>query len=130
MHDDSTLTIRRISRRKEPHLPFLEVKNKILGKEYDLSLVFATKNIVLELNKKYRNKDYVPNILSFPLSEQSGEIYIHLATASKQAMRDFDMSEDKYILFLFIHGCLHLKGLDHGTKMDQKEKMYLELFYK
>jgi probable rRNA maturation factor len=127
---EGSLNIRRVSKRKEPNLPFLEVKNKILGKDYDLSLVFATKNIVLDLNKKYRNKDYVPNILSFNLSEKSGEIYIHLATARIQSMRDFEMEEGKYVLFLFIHGCLHLKGLDHGTKMDQKEKLYLELFYK
>ncbi len=123
----SEIEITSMSKGKVPSLPFAVVKDKILGKKYSLSLVFATKKIAQELNIRMRQKDYVPNILSFPYSKESGEILIHLPTAKKQAP-DFDMNFEKYLLFLFIHGCLHLKGMEHSSTMDQKEKKLLEFF--
>ncbi len=116
-----------MSKGKVPSLPFVVVKDKILGKKYQLSLVFADKKTAQELNIRMRGKDYVPNILSFPYSKDTGEIFIHLPTAKKQAP-DFDMDFEKYILFLFIHGCLHLKGMEHSSTMETKEYQLLKYF--
>ncbi len=117
-----------VSGRKDFNLPFLDIKNNILGKKYELSLVFADKKTVVKLNQQYRNKDYTPNILSFPYSKNTGEIFIHLPTAKKQAP-DFDMDFDTYLVFLFIHGCLHLKGMEHSSTMEEYEKKILNKLY-
>jgi len=36
------------------------------------------------------------------------------------------LSYKKYVEFLLIHGCLHLKGLGHGDKMSKEEKRFLK----
>ena len=55
---------------KIPVLPFLAIKNDILGKNYSLSLVFVNKQISSKINKTYRNKDKATNILSFIISKK------------------------------------------------------------
>lgn len=117
-----------ISKRKILNLPFLDIKNHILGKVYDLSLVFSDKKTITNLNKKYRDMDYTPNILSFPYTKKSGEIFIHLPTAQKQAP-DFDMDFETYITFLFIHGCLHLNDIEHSSTMERQEIKILNKLY-
>jgi len=107
--------------------PYQEMKKKILGAKYELSLAFVGKARAAELNKTYRHKTYSPNVLSFPLTESAGEIVICPQVALAEAKK-FNLSVDGYIAYLFIHGCLHLKGLDHGDEMDKLEKKYLKLF--
>ena len=108
---------------KLPGLPFVDIKNDILGKDYSLSLVFITEKKSLELNRTYRKKNKPANVLSFPLSKNNGEIFISIATAKKQA-KDFERNWESFVGFLVIHGCLHLKGLDHSSIMEKAEKKY------
>ncbi len=103
------------------------IKDEILGKDYELSFVFASPPLSKKLNRIYRGKDKPANVLSFPLSKNSGEIFIDLATAKKEA-EDFGMTLKQFSKFLFIHGLLHLKGLSHGAKMKQTEKKLLKKF--
>ncbi len=105
-------------------IPFDDISSSILGGDYDLSLVFAGKSLSQELNKKYRGKDKPTNVLSFPLSESSGEIFIDLETAREEAPT-FEKNFEEFVLYLFIHGLLHLKGMEHGDTMDKKEKELL-----
>lgn len=112
-----------------PSVPFLSIKEKILGKRYDLTIVFCTPKESQEKNKLYRNKDYPTNILSFPLSETEGEIYISLSTARKDASK-FEMSYLEFLHLLIVHGALHLKGHDHGSTMEELEDTHLSYFYK
>lgn len=112
---------------KLPDLPFCLVKDKILGKKYTLSVAVVTKRQAEILNKQYRNKDYTPNILSFPLTSSSGEIIIHLPTIKKQ-YKSFEMTHNEYILYIFIHGCVHLLGHEHGKKMSLLEQKYCKQF--
>lgn len=111
-----------------PPLPFLPIKEKICGKGYGLTVVFCSPQESRERNKVYRNKDYPTNILSFPLAENEGEIYISLSTARRDA-KNFDMPYEKFLHLLLIHGCLHLIGLDHGSTMESLEDKYLGKFY-
>jgi probable rRNA maturation factor len=104
-------------------LPFDELKNKILGKNYSLSVVIVGKKRSALLNSKYRSKNYATDILSFPISKNEGEIFINLNVA-KNKSKDFEDGFEKYLLFLVIHGCLHLKGFDHGSKMEKYERTY------
>lgn len=113
--------------RKYPKLPYEEIKKDILGSKYSLSLTFIGTKRAQELNKTYRNKTYSPNVLSFPLDEQNGEIFITPVVAKHEAKKFF-MTPKGYIGFLFIHGCLHLKGHDHGDKMDKLEQKFVERF--
>ncbi|MEM9336562.1 MAG: rRNA maturation RNase YbeY [Patescibacteria group bacterium] len=101
----------------------------ILGKRYDVSLVFVGTKRAQSLNIQYRNKSYTPNVLSFPLSNEQGEIYICPSAAKAQA-KDFTMSEREYIAFLFIHGCLHLKGHTHGATMEKAEQRYFKKYFR
>lgn len=106
-----------------PRHPYEKIKNDILGKRYTLSLAFIGGTSAQKLNKEHRNKTYVPNVLSFGLTEDTGEIFITPVVAKKEAKK-FSMTIDGYIGFLFVHALLHLKGLDHGDTMDKAEKKY------
>lgn len=125
---DNTLSITQNGRKgKLPRLPFLNMKNEVLGPAYELSLVFTTPEHTHELNKTHRGKDYPTDILSFPLSENSGEIFIDMETAKTEAAK-FGRELENFIGFLFIHGLFHLKGLDHGSTMEKAEKEVREVF--
>lgn len=110
-----------------PKLPYQKIAEAILGKRYAVSLVFIGEKRAQKLNEETRGKTYVANVLSFPLSDTTGEIFIAPSTASREA-ENFDLSEAGYVGYLFIHGCLHLKGLDHGDKMDKLEQKFLTAF--
>ena len=111
-----------------PLIPFLSIKEKILGKAYTLTLIFCTPQESQEKNKVYRGKDYPTNILSFPLDEDNGEIYISLSTARFDAKK-FDMSYIQFLHLLVIHGALHLKGHLHSSTMEEQEDILLSHFY-
>lgn len=112
-----------------PEIPFFTIKEKILGKNYILTVVFCTPKESQERNSTYRGKDYPTNILSFPLSQEEGEIYISLSTVRRDAKK-FEMSYLKFLHLLVIHGILHLKGLDHGSTMEGLEDTYLKKFFR
>lgn len=100
--------------------PYTRLKNKVLGRDYELSLVFADNKLSRHLNKTYRKKNKPADVLSFPLSAKSGEIFIDLVTARKEVGK-FNMPFRKFVTYLFIHGLLHLKGMKHGNTMKQAE---------
>jgi len=102
-------------------IPYKEMKDYYLGKDYELSLVFCSKKTMRKLNNETRQKDYATNILSFPLSETAGEMFLCLPVCKKQ-YKNFDRSFDNFIAFLFIHGLVHLNGHDHGDTMDNEEE--------
>ncbi len=122
MHFSLTATVR-----SHPTWPYETIKDTILGKQYSLSLTFVGKTRAKRFNMQYRNKDYIPNVLSFPLDEKTGEIIICPEIAKTQA-KDFNLSVEGYIAYLFIHGCVHLKGHDHGATMDRLEQKYVRQF--
>ena len=108
-------------------LPFLEIKEAVLSSKYSLSLVFIGERRSKTITKKYRKKDKISNVLSFPLDENTGEIFITPSKARKEA-RKFKTTPHKHIGFLFIHGLLHLKGYAHGSRMNSKEQALRKKF--
>lgn len=121
---------KKLSRQKLPALPWQDIKDYVLGPDYELSLVFCGDKLSRRLNRDWRKKDKPTNILSFPLEKNNGEIFINLKLTHKQ-WRDFPYKNYReFLKFLFIHGLLHLKGMDHSSKMDRKEKEILEFFSK
>ncbi len=104
-----------------------KIKNTILGKDYELSLLLCADKLARRINKEYRRKNYVPNTLSFPYDKKSGEILININKAFKEA-RGFSHSNINHVIFLYIHSLLHLSGLTHGHKMEKEEKKFFEKF--
>ncbi len=109
-------------------LPFEVIKNEILGSKYNLSLVFIGERRSKNLNKKYRDKNKVANILSFPISKNEGEIFITSQKAKRQAHL-FNKNFKEFVGFLFIHGLLHLKGMEHSSTMEELEDKFFSKFF-
>ncbi len=116
--DNVTLTFE--TRSQAPVIPWSAIKNSILGKKYELSLVFPSPKTAIELHKDWKEKDGPANILSFPLEKDLGEIFISLNQA-KTECKKFERDYENYVAFLFIHGCAHLKGYTHGNEMEKFE---------
>jgi probable rRNA maturation factor len=105
---------------------FLKAKNLILGKTYELNVIFIGTHTSKTLNSKYRGIDKPTDILSFELEKRQGEIYINPKEAKRKS-KLFKKKYSDYLKFLFIHGLCHLKGMDHGSRMDNQEKKYSKL---
>ena len=120
----SDFALSNLTKGKTPRLPFLLLKRRVLGKRYALSLVFAGDAVTQKLNRTYRKKTYVPNVLSFPLDTTFGEIFLNL-TQAKREHRARGESLDFYIALLFVHALYHLKGVHHGSRMEMLEKRAL-----
>ncbi len=105
---------------KLPRLPFLKMKEAVLGKNYELSVVFTDSITSQKLNRLYRKKNKPANVLSFPLSKKSGEIYLDLKEI-KKSEKVFGRQGDRLVGFFFVHALLHLKGSRHGVTMERKE---------
>lgn len=112
---------------KLPRLPFVRMRDAVLGPDYDLSLVFVGDNESRKINIKSRGKNYIPNVLSFELDANAGEIFINPIEAKRQAS-DFDRTLVKFIGYLFIHGLVHLKGMTHGGTMERIEAKFRKQF--
>lgn len=110
-----------------PDVPFLAIKDKVLGKRYELSIAFVTPKQAQALNIEHRGKDYIPNTLSFPLTKSSGEIVLCMSVL-KQQHKEFGMDLTTFIIFIVIHSMLHLVGMDHGDIMERKERQLLKAF--
>lgn len=110
-----------------PRVPFKRIAGEILGQKGQVVLVFATPKEARRLNKKYRNKDYVPNVLTFPLSARAGEIIL-CPQSVRKSMKEFGLSYTHMTLFLFIHGLLHLKGSSHSATMERLEERLFQKY--
>jgi|SRR5579872_5436322 len=115
------------TRGRVPRLPFAEMKKNILGNSYDLSLALVGEVESKKITRKRKGKNTPSNVLSFPLSKDSGEIVLCLSVARTQAAL-YHMTPRAFIARLFIHGMLHLKGLPHGATMDHRERETLTRF--
>ena len=124
---DEKFSVTNKTRDKIPRVDFLKIKNFALGKDCSLSLVFIGESKSKALNSKYRGKNKSTNILSFPLDKKSGEIFITLAVARREAKK-FGRKLDNFVAFLFIHGLMHLKGYPHGSRMERAEKVVRRKF--
>ena len=122
----STLDIRNLTRQRAVSFPFSKAHAHILP-SWDISLAFVGKERAQQMNKSLRNKDYVPNVLSYETGKNSGEIVICLLEAKKQAP-EYGMRYAEFVGFLFIHGLLHLKGEQHGATMEKQERLLLKRF--
>jgi len=98
-------------------------------KAIELSIALVGQGRIRELNKRYRGKNRVTDVLSFSY-DGSGDIVICLGEVKKNARR-FGTTFEKELSKVLIHGILHLLDYDHeknekeAEKMRKKEEYYL-----
>ena len=99
---------------------------KKLGIKQDLSLVLVGDKRIKELNKIYRRKNKVTDVLSFGDWDDKkflGEVFICLPQAKRQAKK-YGATLKRELTRLLAHGLLHLAGFDHEkTKQEEKEML-------
>ena len=120
------------------------LKTEGFDKDAEVSVSFVSNDDIKSLNKMYRDKDRVTDVLSFPLSDDGrydinnetgmcllGDVVISLQTAMSQAEM-YGHSLEREIGFLTVHSMLHLLGYDHETSpldetiMMEKQEAILE----
>ena len=109
-----------------PPLPFERIFHKIFNnRTIDISLVFVGDSRMRSMNRKYRNKDKTTNVLSFPLDDSVAEIFICVNQAKREA-RKLNMSFDRRVTELLVHGLFHIKGFDHENDQEAEHMEGLE----
>ncbi len=112
--------------------------------DFDLGIWLTTNNTIRKYNRLYRKKDNPTDILSFPnypnlrpgehinvktLEEKDlGDIIISLEYGVREA-KQLEISLQKWLQQLLVHGVCHLLGYTHDTdeeyKKMQKKETYL-----
>ncbi|RIL29594.1 rRNA maturation RNase YbeY [Staphylococcus equorum] len=103
-----------------------------IDSDAELFVTFVDKTEIQEINKMYRDKDKVTDVISFALEEDEpeiigldmprvlGDIIICTDVAQEQA-DSYGHSFERELGFLALHGFLHLLGYDHIDEQDEKE---------
>lgn len=98
----------------------------------EISVTFVSSEEIHELNKVYRGKDCVTDVLSFPQYESMeemksvkgilclGDVVICPEQALLQA-DEFGHSGERELVYLFVHSVFHLLGYDHMEEEDKRE---------
>ena len=100
----------------------------------EVGVTIVDENTILELNREYREKDRVTDVLSFPqfgghdellddLADDDtatlvGDVVICYEQAARQA-EEYGTGLTREMLYLFVHSMMHLFGYDH---MEEDEK--------
>lgn len=88
----------------------LKAENKAL--KCDISVILTSDKHIKELNLRYLERDAVTDILCFPYSAKPPfkcDMFISLETSFRHS-REYGQSHRDEIIFLVIHGILHLLG--------------------
>ncbi|WP_396127679.1 rRNA maturation RNase YbeY [Dethiobacter alkaliphilus] len=103
----------------------------------EVSLTLCDDVTIHELNKTWRSVDAPTDVLSFPLLGDMtlkvppgeelmlGDVIISVERARAQA-QEFGHSVEREILYLYVHGLLHLLGYDHLEEEEKREMRSLE----
>ncbi|ADE19517.1 rRNA maturation RNase YbeY [Mycoplasma crocodyli] len=106
------------------------VKHFNIKKDIQVDVTFVDNKKIKELNKSYRNKDYVTDILSFDFGKidfnskipfiHLGELVISSQKVEEQS-QEFNHSLKREYCYLFAHGLIHLMGYDHELEDERIE---------
>jgi len=109
--------------------PLENITNKLVSTK-DLELILCDNLEIRELNKEHRGIDAPTDVLSFPLEEfphaPLGTIIISIDYA-KEISSKLGHSVEEEIALLFIHGLLHLSGMDHESDNGQMRQREIDL---
>lgn len=95
-----------------------------------ISVTFVDRQEIMELNRIYREKDQVTDVLSFPQFGSKSEIpkkgpilLGDVVICTEQALiqaEEYGHSAERELVYLFVHSLLHLLGHAHETAADKK----------
>ncbi len=113
----------------------VEEKEKV--RFHTLELVFVDEHEIQQINRKYLNKEYITDIISFRYDDRNNSaieatLYCCAPRIAEQAA-EFSTGLKQEFLRVYIHGLLHVAGYRDDTR-DQKKSMsklendYLQLF--
>lgn len=90
-----------------------------------IGLVFVSSKKMKDLNFRYRKKNKTTDILSFSsdVGESFGDLIFDYQLVKKQAKNNGQANKHE-LLYLLIHGLLHLLGLEHEKSKTEEKKMY------
>ncbi|MDC3413353.1 rRNA maturation RNase YbeY [Aquibacillus sp. 3ASR75-11] len=112
-------------------------KHEHVSPEAELSVNFVDNREIQIINRNYRQKDSVTDVISFAMEEEGdgemeikganlpvllGDIVISIDKAEEQAT-EYGHSLERELGFLALHGFLHLLGYDH-MKVEDEKKMF------
>ena len=106
----------------------------------EVSVTIVDEEEIKNLNREYRDKDSVTDVLSFPMLEFEdemifdecdfdgenvilGDIVICAKRAEQQA-EEYGHSVEREYAFLTVHSMLHLLGYDHEHSEDMEQEMF------
>jgi probable rRNA maturation factor len=131
----SSITYRRVPKafRRRPVERFSRRLETELANGRTFDCLITTDAELRRLNRQFRGKDAVTDVLSFPAAAPQpvapahiGDVAISFPRARAQA-REFGHRTEQEIQILMLHGLLHLLGMDHKTdrgRMARAEKRW------
>ena len=89
--------------------------------KYDVSIAFVEDKEIQNLNKTYRGINKPTDVLSFAGEDDFlGEIIISYPQIKRQA-RELGKSAKAELVFILVHGLLHLIGYNDETEEEREE---------
>ncbi len=95
-----------------------------MKKKGHVSVHTVSKQTIRRLNRVYRGKDSVTDVLSFSVDDEQkgedhdwGDLFLCEDQVLKQA-KEFSISFEEEFFRMLAHGMLHLFGYDHEEKKD------------
>ena len=104
-----------------------------LDRPGDLTILLTDDATVQDLNARFRGKDAITNVLSFPAAPSAaphlGDIALAYGVCAREAAAQGKALGD-HLQHLVVHGVLHLLGLDHledaeAEAMEARERAIL-----
>lgn len=99
---------------------YRQEKKSIGNRSVSINLV--SPKMIQNLNQKYRRKNKITDVLSFPLEDKHllGDVFICVSRARQQA-REIGHAFERELQYLTVHGLYHLLGYDHIQKKDAQK---------
>ncbi|MCM8829933.1 MAG: rRNA maturation RNase YbeY [Candidatus Omnitrophica bacterium] len=91
----------------------------------DINISLVNNKKIKELNRKFLQKNTPTDILSFKISRYEGEIIISAEMADENCKR-YGMTVEDEVLYLIIHGYLHLKNYTDYSEKERKRMFRIQ----
>ncbi len=108
--------------------------------DHSIQIIATNETEIQQINKDYRDKDQITDVISFTYAQLSskpsasaatdqtvsgaeqelGDIFVCMEKTASQA-KDIGQSISDEFIFLCIHGLLHLCGYDHQNPEEERE---------
>lgn len=122
----STANLKKALKEVIADLQLKKIRNKKkLQEKKEITFVFLPAAAMKALNFQYRQKNKPTDVLSFSSVEDDsmGDLVFCLPVLKKQAKAQ-KHSLDHELLYMMIHGLLHLLGYDHELSKEEEKLMF------